>query len=52
MRRIAALILGTGALLMLTTTTTTAAAAPAQLDGLTGALGGLTGGLPIVGSLL
>jgi hypothetical protein len=50
MRRIAALILGTGALLMLTTTT--AAAAPAQLDGLTGALGGLTGGLPIVGSLL
>ncbi|MDL5206390.1 hypothetical protein [Streptomyces sp. ALI-76-A] len=51
MRRIAALILGTGALLMLTTTTT-AAAAPAQLDGLTGALGGLTGGLPIVGSLL
>jgi hypothetical protein len=45
MRRIAAVILGTGVLLMLTTTAAAAAPADNPLGGLSKVLGGLTDGL-------
>jgi hypothetical protein len=51
MRRIAAVILGTGLLLMLTTSPAAAAPADDPLGGVTHVLGGLVGGKGPLGSL-